>query len=215
MSETTQAIETSYLLRIDRVGSFQIVTGPRVMLGGPQSGAAPETIQILGPLSRQHAEIRRGGNGYRIEPVRGAVRLAADSIAETQHQGSLLAGETQCRLKTAYELAGGIQCRLTVPSPLCHSARLQIDPVDRLRKPVDGIVLMDRLLVLGPGVQSHICCRHWSRSGVLVYQQGEFLFRSPIGLEGAGDGEKIDLQLPQRRYVHIDEIGFYLEPLSE
>jgi len=214
VSETTQAIETSYLLRIDRVGSFQIVTGPRVLLGGPQSVPTPDTIQILGPLSRQHAEIRRGASGYSIEPVRGAVRVASDSQSETVHQASLLAGETQCRLRSTYELGGGIGCRLSVPSPLCHSARLQVNPVDRLRNPVDGILLMDRLLVLGPGVQSHILCRHWSRSGVLVFQQGEFLFRSPIGLDGAGDGEKIDLQLPQRRYVTIDEIGFYLEPLS-
>ncbi|MEZ5951924.1 MAG: hypothetical protein R3C12_22475 [Planctomycetaceae bacterium] len=70
-----------------------------------------------------------------------------------------------------------------MPSPLSLSAKLVVNPGDRLMDRVDGTILMDHLLILGPGEQSHVVCRHWQRAGALVHRDGEFWFRARSVLE--------------------------------
>lgn len=223
MFSRQQSPVASYLLRVDRVGSYRLILSDVIRLGGPGASGRADLIQILGPLSREHAVLRRDRGVYLLSPAQGGIRIQEDQAvwpgsenlpASTNTQGTLLAGATVCTPGRQYEITSGITCRIEMPSPLSLSAKLVVNPGDRLMDRVDGTILMDHLLILGPGEQSHVVCRHWERAGALVHRDGEFWFRAPVGVgvENGGGEEKIDLQLPLGRYVGSDEIGLFLEP---
>lgn len=254
------SVPSSYMLSIDRVGSYRLLLADEVLLQGPTGNRGGAHINILGPLSREQVVLRRVAGGYRWVPRRGTVGVYRRKsslpahAAENQQQANslgrgigvesdamrssmsgsnaigepgeleLLATETACLPGEVYHLAPEVTCRLEIPSPLSGTAVLQVEPKDRLQEGCDGLLLMDRLLVLGPGVRSHVVCPHWSFGGAVVYQEGRFQFRAPLAFPGdaeaagnpGGNGqtlEKIELELVPGRSVRQADIGLYLEEM--
>jgi len=226
------ALPGSFVLRIDQVGSFRILTAPQIEFSGPQAAPAPHRIRILGPLTRHHARLERHPQGYRLLPGDKPLRWSsqgnqsAQGLAErTTATGSPLQ-ETACtsapdsklvqeplwlRSRGSVELAEGITCQFLMNSPLCQSARLSIVPAERMMDRVEGIVLFDHLLILGPGPQTHICCPHWPQSALLSWNGHALQFRSGLNRENQHSGKTVDLALEFQRYYQQDEIGIYLE----
>ncbi len=272
------SVPSSYMLSIDRVGSYRLLLADEVLLQGPTGNRGAAHINILGPLSREQVVLRRVAGGYRWVPRRGTIGvvrrnsgsvqphstedsrptgkapegaeyqrdrntrsraagfqndfptpgIGTDSAREQnqseQGQLELLAKETACLPGEVYYLAPAVTCRLELPSPMCGTAVLQVEPRDRLQERCDGLLLLDRLLVLGPGERSHVVCPHWSFGGAVVYQGGRFHFRAPLAFPGSeevlgnsgGTGqssEKIELELVPGRSVRQGDIGLYLEEM--
>ena len=68
---TTSIDEDRFLLWIDGVGGFLLLTQPVVTIGGPNGADAD--IQLLASLSRRHATLHRDAGGYLLEAAaRGA-----------------------------------------------------------------------------------------------------------------------------------------------
>ena len=198
------------ILRIDRVGSFRLILADRVVLGGP--GADDDVVKIMAPLSSRHACIRRNTNGYSIEPLRGAVEMR--SKPNQKNESRLLLGETYFGNNAQAMLTPEVGVRLEVVSPLSQSARLTITPSRRLDQGLDGLVLMENMILLGPGEKMHIPCEHWEQAGALIFRDGSFRFCTPVGLgnhEKEGAGRAIDEPINLMQHYCFDEIGFYLE----
>ncbi len=229
MSSMQSTIPDSFLLQIDRVGSYRLILADQVLLGNAGSASAPDKIQLLGALSREHAQIRRSLAGYTIRPVHGYVqsetRLASSLTAGNQTSKNEAAPEQRATVQETaileerllvqgqqISLAPGISFCLQESSPLCRTALIQGLARDRMKDPVDGILLFDHLLILGPGPQANICCPHWPETGALIYRQGQFRFRSPLGQFVAAEAKTLDLEIPLQRYVGAEEMGLYLEP---
>lgn len=228
MSVESPLQNASYLLQIDQVGSFRLILSDRIVFSGPNSTNSHETIQILAPLSKEHASIQRVSQGYTLKPIHGlvlkTVRQAVEAgQAEQLGQQQTKPGEmsSQCPISESLLIQGeeltfpgGVSFRLWEKSPLCRTAVLEVSETDRLKDEVDGVILMDQLLILGPGRQTNICCSHWSFTGALVFRSGEFSFHL-LGGQSATENqaaEGLNLSIPLQQHVDYEEAGFYLEP---
>lgn len=199
------------ILRIDRVGSYRLILSDQVILGGPSSHEQG-VIRIMAPLSSRHARICRKRNGYSIEPLRGAVEMK--STRNPNGESQLLLGETYFGNNTQAMLTSELGVKLEAVSPLSQSARLTVTPDRRLEQGLDGLILMENMILLGPGQNMHIPCEHWERAGALIFREGAFRFCTPIGLGNLGEtgtGSSIDEPINLNQHYCFDEIGFYLE----
>ena len=212
LSEGEQmSLTQGVILRIDRVGSFRLILEDQVILGGP--GAVDEdVVKIMAPLSSRHACIRRNTSGYSIEPIRGAVEMK--SKPNQKNESRLLLGEAYFGNNTQAMLTPEVGVKLEIVSPLSQSARLTVTPARRLDQGLDGLVLMENMILLGPGQKMHIPCEHWDQTGALIFRDGSFRFCTPVGLgslENNGAGQTIDEPINLNQHYCFDEIGFYLE----
>ena len=140
-------------------------------------------MPLLADLSRQHAKIRRDGEGYLLIPVR-----------ETRVAGPRLAAPAPLADETLIELGAGVRLRFRQPHALSTSARLEFVSRHRTQPSADGVLLMADVLVLGPGSMSHVVCPEWTQE-VVIYRQGEELFCRTPG-RFTVDGVEFESQAP-------------------
>ncbi len=163
-----------FVLWVDGVGGFLVCTADTVSLGQPGPGGDSD-IAILGDLSRNHARIRRGGEGYLLEPVREVtVNGRPVSAPTTLTDGALI------------DLGGGVKLRFRRPHALSATARLEFLSRHRTVPAVDAVLLMSDSCVLGPGPNSHVVCRDWKQDVVLSRHDGQLYCRTNGRLEVNG-----------------------------
>ncbi len=199
------------ILRIDRVGSFRLILEDQVVLGGPGS-RDEDVVRIMAPLSSRHARICRNTGGYSIEPLRGPVQLKARPNQNSESR--LLLGEAYFGNNTQAMLTREIGLKLEIVSPLSQSAKLIVTPERRLDQGLDGLILFENMILLGPGNKMHITCDHWEQTGALIFRDGTFRFCTPVGLGQQNQQESfqtINEEVNLNQHYCFDEIGFYLE----
>lgn len=148
-----------FLLWVDGVGGYLVCEGAETVLGQPVPGVRVD-VAIQGDLSRQHATLKRSGEGYLLTAHR-PVRVAGRNV---EHSAPVGAGEV-------IELGSTVRIALRRPHPLSATARLDFVSRHRTQPPVDAVLLMAETLILGPATSSHVHCPHWSRE-VVLYRQG-------------------------------------------
>lgn len=156
----------SFYLWIDTVGGYLVCPSAVVTLGSVESGRAE--VLLSGELAALHARLVRDEDGYLLEAL-GPVRVDGKRVTQT-----VLAD--RCLL----ELGEGVRLRFVRPHPWSLSARLEFASGHRTVPSTDGILLLARNLVLGPGAQSHVVCPSWDRELLI--------FRDHTGLCCRGEG---------------------------
>ncbi len=163
-----------FVLWVDGVGGFLVCTSDTITLGQPGQGADAD-VAILADLSRSQARIRRGGEGYLLEPVR-----------EVSVNGRKISAPTTLADGALIDLGGGVQLRFRRPHALSATARLEFVSRHRTVPAVDAVLLMSDSCVLGPGPNSHVVCRNWQRDVVLSRQEEQLFCRTNGRLEVNG-----------------------------
>ncbi len=163
-----------FLLWIDGVGGYLVCESREVVIGQPVADTRVD-LPIQGDLSRQHAVIRRDGEGYVLAPRR-----------RTQLDRRLIAGPEMLTENCEIELGMGVRLAFRRPHPLSASARLDFTSHHRTRPTADAVLLMAESLVLGPAPTSHVVCPGWADE-VVIFREGQELFcRSCDALEVDG-----------------------------
>jgi hypothetical protein len=162
MTTVTPEPGRRFILWIDGVGGYLVCEGDEVLLGQGVPGGRVD-VPILGDLSRDHAVIRRSGEGYLLVPRR-ATRLNGREIGEP----------TPLADGAIFELGQGVRLRFRQPHPLSRTARLEFVSRNRTQPPTDGIILLAESCMLGPGTRCHVVCDDWSRE-VMLCRTGEEL----------------------------------------
>jgi hypothetical protein len=191
-----------FLLWIDGVGGYLVCTADDVVLGQPVRDSRVD-IPILGDVSRRHARIRRDGEGYLIEPLRG-VRINGRPI----ERPTALADGMQIDLGNAVRLV------FRRPHPLSRTAVLTFLSHHRTQPAADAILLMAESCVLGPTAQSHVHCRD-AASDVVLYRQGDELWCRATGkmqVDGTPVSERA--RLAARSQVVGEDFSLSVEPLE-
>jgi hypothetical protein len=192
-----------FLLWIDGVGGFLVCERTDVVLGQAVGDAATD-VPIVGDVSRQHARIRRDGESYVIEPLRGAVRLDERPVGE-----SALLGD-ECSLV----LGGGVKLRFRRTHPLSATARLDFLSDHNLVPAVDGVLLLADSCVLGPAANAHVRCPDWKSSVVLFRREGRLHCQTTGTVDVDGRRRAGGGALSANSRVSGADFALALEPLA-
>jgi hypothetical protein len=166
--------DSRFLLWVDGVGGYLVCESNQVTLGQPVPGSQVD-VPILGDVSRRHAQIRRDGEAYLIDPLR-PVRLDGRTI---ERPTSLVDGNL-------IELGHNVRLRFRRPHPLSATARLEFVSHHRTQPAADAVLLMAESCVLGPGANSHVVCRDWTGE-LVMFRQGDRLQcrrKGPFEIDG-------------------------------
>ncbi len=192
---------TRYLLWMDGVGGFLICLSERLTVGQHCLDATAD-IALLADVSRQHANLRRDGEGYSLEALRPV------SVNGQPRQ--------QAMLRSGDRVTLGATCQLQFwqPVPVSKSARLDLASNHRFAHPVQAVLLMSDSLVFGPGTQSHVVVSDLKQRLILCRNKTELEIRWPG--EVLVDGVKHTNQAPLEpgSTVLFDSFALALEPVA-
>ena len=176
--DSSQPQEPRYTLWVDGVGGYLVCLSDEITLGQARPGTTVD-VPIMADLSRKHAVIRRGGEGYWVEPLH-LVRV----------NGRAAQAKTMLNDGDELELGSGVRIRFRRPHALSASARLEFISPHRTQPSADGVLLMAESCVLGPNWRNHVVCRDWSGDVVLYRHEDNLHCRAMESIEI--DGELCD-----------------------
>ncbi len=167
-------------LWIDSVGGYLVCLGDDVTLGQAVPGATVD-IPVFGNLTREHATIRRDGEGYIVTP-----------LANVTLGGKPLQGPTFLSDGDELQLGDSVRFRFRQPHALSQTARLEPLSGHRTQPAADAVLLMAESLVMGRKLNDHVVCRDWPEETILFRSGDEIHCRSNSEFEIDGhlsDGE--------------------------
>lgn len=150
-------------LWVDGCGGFLLLTGDRWTVGG-LSHKSTADVCVRADWPRLAGTIERADQDYFWRPVDSADRR--DLITASQ----------------PLPIEGSAVISLIQPSPLCESAVLSVRPPHRFDQHVDGVVLVNETLLVGPTADCHIRCRESSDRAVITRKDDRWLAKT--GLDG-------------------------------
>jgi hypothetical protein len=188
------ALGTRFLLWIDAVGGFLVCLGDEIVLGRSAPNGQAD-VPIMADLARKHAIIRRDGEAYLLEPVRG-----------TKLDGRPVHGVAALADGNMIELGEGVEIRFRRPHPLSSTARLEFISRHRTQPAADAVLLMGANCVLGPSWQNHIVGRNWQADVMLFRRGSEVCCRSarPFTIDGETASSSVEL----RGGMHVEGEDF-------
>jgi len=167
-------------LWIDAVGVYRLHAADVLMVGGP-SESAPADLSLLAPLSRLHARIEAHGERLRFVPL-GSSRVNERPVSEPVWL------ERTAEVSLGDEGLEPVRLRITQPSHLSASARIDFLSEHRPRLALDGLIFLRGTCLLGPAAGHHVRWPDCDPPLVLFLQGDRLAFRN--GGEWLVDGEK-------------------------
>ena len=164
-------------LWIDGCGGFLLLTGNRWSVGG-RGQEDQADICVRADWPRRAGIIQRMGGDY----------FWSDARAPDQRQ--LISGDQPL------PIPGSAAARMCQPTPLSNTATLELCPPHRFDEHVDGVVLFDGALLVGPQADCHVRCHQMTDRAVITRRGDRWLGK--IGLtsdfQELPPGDRITLQ---------------------
>ena len=195
-----------FKLWVDGVGGYLVCLGATVTFGGPGGSA---DVSLMAGLPRKQATFVRSGESYLLD-AHGPTRVSGRSVEGLTH------------LANNYSVEFGDQLTLRFRQPTVVSATAVLEPTDgafllapesgrMTTQSLDGVVLMDGALLLGPGWDKHIVCDDWEETLLLFRRGGELLCKSPAPLHVDGRPIRADEPIPVGAVVTGSDARFRWE----
>ena len=184
------------LLQIDGIGSFVVLTADQVQIGPISSTAKVDLGLVTSPDARVKRVERTEGDYF----VSDAQNLSGTHLLS---DGDRIEISPRCRMQ------------FTLPNPASGTAFLKLSSARLPRSDIQGVILMDREILIGPARNCHIQngqVQHpvtlFGRDGHLFYRGSESLL---LGGEAANAGQPIGLnqtaQIGSLRFVLTEYNG--------
>lgn len=139
---------------IDGCGGFLLLPGNRWTVGGFDAQSNPD-ICVRADWPRRAGEIHREGADYFWQPNQDEKRRLISP-------GDVI------------PVPGSAKMTLQSPSPLSTSARLQLAAPHRFDGHVDGAVLVNETILIGPEKDCHIRAHESESRAILVHRAGNW-----------------------------------------
>jgi hypothetical protein len=199
-----------WALWIDSVGGFRLLEGDRFTVGG-LGGDDPADIAVRSSWRTRMATLSRSGDGFWWSPhLPSSPDSAAPSDPLPTHP--LMSGEVIFPgAQDAVPGSGLPHLRFHQPSPLSKTAVLTLDPPYRFVAPVDGILLFDKTILIGPDPTNHIRVSRMTESLIMIKRGNEWTIRQQdSSTRSMVDGQSVDigdLVMTIRRESLAEEVG--------
>jgi hypothetical protein len=160
-----EALPSRFVLQVDGAGSYLVVTQPRVTLGPISSSRQPD-VALLAEATASLATVERVEEDYFLR-AHGPMMVNGRACP-----GKLLVSGDEVGLSP--------RCRFTFrqPSAASTSAVLDLTGTRYPRADVRRIILLDRELVIGPGVGAHVRIDELSERVVLNHRDGRLFVQT-------------------------------------
>ncbi len=150
-------------LWIDGCGGFLLLSGDRWSVGGLSHDTMAD-ICVRADWPRQAGTINRAGSDYFWKGARTADSRKLISPGQP------------------IPIPGTAAMTLEQPSPLSDSAVLRLNAPHRFDQHVDGVVLVNETLLVGPSADCHLRCRESTDRAILNWRGDRWLVKA--GLAG-------------------------------
>ena len=154
-----------YILWVDGIGSYLVLMGENVTIGGPHQLPNSVDIPLLSNLSRKHASIIRSSSSNYYLEAHSKVSVSGREVFENTYLNS----------GSEIQLGNSVQLAFHIPNALSSSAVLSFQSGHRPDQNVDAVILMNDSCLLGPGQENHITCKDWNET-VILFKQGNELY---------------------------------------
>jgi hypothetical protein len=188
------------LLWVDGVGGYLVCLKARLALGQATEKRTAD-ISILADISRHHATIHRGIEGYFFDAVRRTAVNGQEISKSFLHSGDRLTLGDACQLLFSQAV------------PISGSARLDLVSGQRWQQPVQAVLLMAETLVLGPGPQAHVLVPELEQALILFRTQEGLAVRYGGALLVNGQSCRERARVTPDCQVSADKVSFTLEAL--
>lgn len=155
------SIPSKFVLEVDGVGSFLVVRDRRVSIG-PVSSSAHPTVGLVADPKMPVATVERTDEDYFLRSAEPVQVNAAGTTEKLLVDGDRIALSPRCTMK------------FHTPNPASTTATLALSSARLGRSDIRRIILMDRDILIGPSVGSHIQAKTGG-SGITLYVQGDKL----------------------------------------
>ena len=164
-TDAGEAPPPRFVLQVDGAGSFLVVTHSRVTIGAVSSSARPD-VALLAEATASAAAVERVDEDYFL-------RAAGPMAVNGRASGGKL-------LTSGDEIALSPRCRFTfrLPSAASTSAVLDLTGTRYPRADVRRVILLDRELVIGPGVGAHVRMDELGEKVILHVRDGRLFVQS-------------------------------------
>jgi len=197
MEQLGSVIPPRFVLEIDGVGGFLVVRDQRVTVG-PVSSSEHPTVGLIADPNMPVASIERVDEDYFL---RSSKPVQVNSAVTTE---KLLVDEDKIALSP--------RCRMkfNTPNPASTTATLSLSSARLGRGDIRRVILMDRDIVIGPTMGSHVQAKALHDT-VTLFAQGEKVFcagKGQVMVDGKPAGKKARLAL--NRQITVGEISMVL-----
>ncbi len=198
---STAAATAPAILWVDGVGGFLVLRGPSATLGPAFAEPAPD-VPILADLSRNHASIRRDGEGYWLSSDRPTTVNLAPAQRHLLHSDDRITLGASCQLL------------FSQPESLSATARLTILSGHRFGHPVDAVLLMAETLILDRSPQAHVQTAD-VRQRVVIFRSGNDLaLKASSSIRANGQAHRDRVTLTPGVPTSVDDLTLTLESLE-
>jgi hypothetical protein len=200
MSRDTVTTAPPTILWVDGVGGFLVLRGTTASLGPGFCEPLPD-VPILADLSRNHAAIRRDGEGYWLS----ADRPTTVNLAPVQ----------RALLRSGDRITLGASCQLSFhqPEPLSATARLTLISGHRFSHPVDAVLLMAETMTLDRSPQAHIQTPDLRQRAVIFRQGDQLALKASCSIRANGQAQRDRAVLTPGTPTSVEDLTITLEEL--
>jgi hypothetical protein len=195
LPNSADGVPSRFVLQVDGAGSFLVVTQPRVLVGPVSSSRQPD-VALLAEASASLATVERVDEDYFL---RAAGPMAVN--------GRACGGKM---LTNGDEVALSPRCRFTFrqPSAASTSAVIDLTGTRYPRADVRRVILLDRELVIGPGVGSHVRIDELTEKVVLHVRDGRLFAQTTQPVLVAGQEIAPRSAVPVGTHVKAGSVSF-------
>jgi len=193
-----------FFLWIDEIGGFWVVVNDQVTLGA-ETASANLDVPIRGLPHQFKLSWSRVDGLYLVHPNPAAALLVDEMLVDSE-----MILDKQHRIQSR-----DLILAFRKPHVLSETATLTIESRHRTNPHTDGILLMDRSIVMGPSRASHIVCPGWSQQVVLYQERGKLHCSSNVDYLVDGIVESGKTRLGPNSRISGSDFSMALEPVPD
>lgn len=195
------SLPSKFILQIDGVGGYMAIRDSVVTMG-PISSSDRPTIALMAQAHLPTAAIERHEQDYFLksnEPIHIADRAVSQKLLR---DGDKIALDMRCRMK------------FNLPNAASSTATLMMSSARLPRPDINHIILMDREILIGPGLGNHVRTNDLSSTAALYSKNGNLYCRTDEPLIIDGKSCTRDTALPMDKPIQIGRMFMVLANLK-